>query len=304
MKAVTIFIAAAAALFMCGCTAPSADPEQGGGNTVIPVPEPEPQPGPEYKAFSFIQMSDPQLGFISGETLDFTADSLLLERMVANVNRLKPAFVLMTGDMTNTSRQKDQVACYKMIMEKIDMSVPVYTVPGNHDIGGDASTDRVNAYISNYGEDRFCMTYEGCAFIGIDSPVIKYDNTELEVPQYNWLLEKLYEAKDCRMRFVVSHYPFFLSSYLEAENSQNLSQEARDRYWPVFKRHKVSCVIAGHLHYTRQASYNGIGMITTGAVGKPLGSGFSGAALWKIDKDGKYTYQYLSAGEFDEIASL
>lgn len=305
-KFISITCAVAVLAWCCNCT-PSGVETQPEDETPQKEKEEKEEPAEsEYNDFSFIQLSDPQLGFISGETLNFTADSLLLEEMVSQVNRLKPAFVLMTGDMTNTSKQKDQIACYQMIMQKMDKAIPVYTLPGNHDIGGDYSNDRVQAYKDNYGEDHFSFRYEDCCFIGINSPIIKNSNVELENAQYKWLNEELVKANSdkCRLKFIVSHYPFFLASYLEAEDSKNLSQESRDKYWPLFKRQGVCCVMAGHLHYTKFAKYNNIEMVTMGAVGKPLGSGVSGGAVWKVTKEGKYSYKYLSVDEFKNLKNL
>ena len=51
-------------------------------------------------AFFFIQLSDPQFGMYTADR-DFAQETANFEFAVANINRLKPAFVVITGDLVN-----------------------------------------------------------------------------------------------------------------------------------------------------------------------------------------------------------
>src|SRR5262245_9461807 len=66
----------------------------------------------------FIQFSDTQFGF-SNNDLDFIQDTANAEFAVATVNRLKPAFVVVTGDLVNKPSDPAQIAEYKRIMAKV-----------------------------------------------------------------------------------------------------------------------------------------------------------------------------------------
>ena len=254
------------------------------------------------RPFTFIQISDPQLGFLNGNE-DFSADSLLLERVVARIATVKPDFVVVTGDMTNASRHKRQIACYQSIITKIPASIPVYHIPGNHDIGKGSTDDHIDKYISTFGDDHFFFTYQGCSFTGINSCVIKDQNLPREKAQFDWLSKVLH--KKAKLKFVFAHHSFFLKKYDEKENYSNQSQEMRDKYWSLFKEKGVSCVIAGHLHDTKEASQDGIGMITCGPVGKPLGKGYSGIMVWTVNpKESSFTHRYLSIDEFEQTDTL
>ena len=101
---------------------------------------------PTYKAFSFIQLSDTQLGFQTGNPLEFTEDTLALDFMVKQINRLKPAFVLNTGDMTDNSTNQSQIGAYKKVIARLDPSIPLHHLPGNHDVGSACSKAKVAAY--------------------------------------------------------------------------------------------------------------------------------------------------------------
>jgi 3',5'-cyclic AMP phosphodiesterase CpdA len=83
--------------------------------------------------FFFIQLSDPQLGMFT-DNRDFAQDAANFEFSVAAVNRLKPAFVVITGDLVNKPGDAAQIAEYRRIVGKIDRSIPVYNIAGNHDV--------------------------------------------------------------------------------------------------------------------------------------------------------------------------
>src|SRR2546421_343355 len=83
--------------------------------------------------FFFIQLSDPQFGMYTTNR-DFAQETANAEFAVATINRLKPAFVVITGDLVNKSRDGAQIAEFKRIFGKVDSGIHVYNVVGNHDI--------------------------------------------------------------------------------------------------------------------------------------------------------------------------
>src|SRR4026209_419040 len=80
--------------------------------------------------FFFIQLSDPQLGMFT-DNKDFSQDVANFEFTVAAVNRLHPAFVVITGDLVNKPGDPAQIAAYGRIVGKLDSSIPVYNIAGN-----------------------------------------------------------------------------------------------------------------------------------------------------------------------------
>ena len=74
----------------------------------------------------------------------------------------------------------------------------------------------------------------------------------------------------------------------------NFPKDIRKKYINLFRRHKVSIILSGHLHNTAGCTVEGIELITSGPCGKPLGSGVSGITVVNIDKEGiKYEYRPL-----------
>ena len=67
---------------------------------------------------------------------DFSQETANFEFAIANANRLRPAFVVVTGDLVNKPADAQQLAEYKRIAkQKLDSTIPLYSVPGNHDVG-------------------------------------------------------------------------------------------------------------------------------------------------------------------------
>ena len=88
------------------------------------------------RPFFFIQMSDPQFGMYA-DNRGFEHETANFEFAIATANRLKPAFVVVTGDLVNRPGDEVQIAEYKRIAARIDPAVRLYSVPGNHDVGTD-----------------------------------------------------------------------------------------------------------------------------------------------------------------------
>jgi hypothetical protein len=70
-------------------------------------------------AQTFIQMSDPQFGMFAKD-VEFAHENANFEFAVAAANRLKPAFVVITGDLTNKAGDPAQVAEFHRIAKKLD----------------------------------------------------------------------------------------------------------------------------------------------------------------------------------------
>ena len=84
-------------------------------------------------AQTFLQMSDPQFGMYIEER-DFEHETANFEFAIATANRLKPAFVVITGDLINESGNAAQTAEYKRIAAKLDPKIRLFSAPGNHDV--------------------------------------------------------------------------------------------------------------------------------------------------------------------------
>ena len=102
----------------------------------------------------FIQLSDPQFGMYA-DNADFQQETANFEFAIATANRLKPAFVIVTGDLVNKAGDKAQADEYLRIAAKLDRSIPLYQLPGNHDIGNEPTPESIAAYVARFGPDHY-----------------------------------------------------------------------------------------------------------------------------------------------------
>ena len=108
--------------------------------------------------FFFIQMSDTQLGMAATlggvdnpkraemldrglcpplfeETQGFAFETDHCEKAAAAVNRLRPAFVVVTGDLVQDPCDEEQVTEFRRFAGLFDDDIPVHLAPGNCDVG-------------------------------------------------------------------------------------------------------------------------------------------------------------------------
>ena len=245
--------------------------------------------------FFFLQLSDPQFGFIDNNK-SISAETEAMNKAVTAINQLKPPFVVITGDFVNNSKSKEQIAAYKSMIAQIDSSVKVYMIPGNHDIGK-VSRASIDNYKKNYGETHFSFRYGDCAFIGIDSNIIKEEDKEREEVQFKWLEQELQKTKDARFKFVFTHCSVFLKRMDEPVNYSNFSLPMREKYVRLFQKYGVNAIFAGHLHNNAYGKVGNMEMITIGPVGKVLGTGYQGMNLVKVYPD-RFISEFIALNQF------
>ena len=219
-----------------------------------------------------------------------------MNKAVTAINQLKPPFVVITGDFVNNSKSKEQIAAYKSMIAQIDSSVKVYMIPGNHDIGK-VSRSSIDNYKKNYGETHFSFRYGDCAFIGIDSNIIKEEDKEREEVQFKWLEQELQKTKDARFKFVFTHCSVFLKRMDEPVNYSNFSLPMREKYVRLFQKYGVNAIFAGHLHNNAYGKVGNMEMITIGPVGKVLGTGYQGMNLVKVYPD-RFISEFIALNQF------
>jgi 3',5'-cyclic AMP phosphodiesterase CpdA len=240
------------------------------------------QPGPWF----FAVLSDPQMGMYTSDR-DFTQETANLEFVIANLNRLHPRFVVVCGDLVNRSADSAEIAEYKRILGKLDPSIPVYNVPGNHDVGNTPTAATLNAYRGSFGRDYYTFSAPGILGIVLDSNLIRSPERDPQAAreQEAWLEKTLAAAKSNppEQPVVFQHIPYFLHNPAEAVNYFNIPEPARRTYLDLLERAGVKYVFAGHYHRTVFAADGSLSEVVTGAVGKPLGGSVSGFTIVRVN---------------------
>jgi serine/threonine-protein phosphatase CPPED1 len=252
--------------------------------------------------YFIIQVTDPQFGMNDGDK-GFAYETALYEKAVNAINSLKPDFVVITGDLVNNRGNREQVAEFKRISSQINKEIPVWYLPGNHDIGQTPEQKDIDMFISDYGHDRFAFQHKGSTFLGLNSQLIKTDNPEAEEIQFNWLKGVLEKAPLTGHIIVFSHYPLFIKLAIEPETYSNIAYAKRKKYLSLLSEYHADAVFAGHLHNNSRGSWDDIEMITTSAVGKPLADAPSGIRIIKIYPD-RIVSAYYGLDEIPEIITF
>lgn len=251
-----------------------------------------------FGSFFFIQLTDPQFG--QWTVKPYPNETANFNLAIDHVNRLKPPFVVLTGDYQQSSTDTAQVNAYKRGLARLNPAIIAFSTPGNHDIGLPPTQATINTWKTDYGADRLSFVYNKCLFILLNSPIIK-DSTGFPagLGQQRVWLDSVLNAADLRRYsriFVLQHYSYFLVSPTEANAYFNIDMPRRTAYLSLFKLHGVTAVFAGHLHDTAQGKDGALSMVTTGAVGQPLGSAPSGLRIIKVYADSvRWPYYGLNA---------
>ncbi len=249
--------------------------------------------------FFFIQLSDPQLGMFT-ENRDFAQDAANFEFAVTAVNRLRPAFVVITGDLVHKPGDSAQITEYRRIVAKIDPSIPVYNVPGNHDVQNVPTPASVADYVKIFGPDRYTFTHRSVTGIVLNSSVIHspQESPQQLAEQEQWLRAELTKAKTAGARHIVvfQHHPWFIASAAEPDQYFNIPLARRSAYMALFREFGVRYLFCGHYHRNAEGRDGEIQNITSGPVGKPLGGGKSGIRV-AIVRDTVIDHRYYELSE-------
>jgi serine/threonine-protein phosphatase CPPED1 len=246
------------------------------------------RPGQTKMPLTFIQLSDPQLGFYHDS---LQTEIARYEKAASEVNRLKPDFVVITGDLVHHARDTAELGLFKRITAEIDPRIPVYYVPGNHDVGNTPAQGDLDFYKGIYGYDRFSFEEKHIRFIGLNSSLIQAGTPGLEEDQYRWLEQQLIKGRSAMQTIIFCHHPFFITGVEEPDDYFNIPHERRIKYLELFKKYGVSAVFAGHYHGNAYGKYGIMEMVTTSAVGQPLHKDPPGFTIVSVNKTG-LTHEY------------
>jgi 3',5'-cyclic AMP phosphodiesterase CpdA len=236
-------------------------------------------------SYFFAVLADPQFGAFTQDR-DFAQETANYEFAIANLNRLKPAFVIICGDLINLPGDPAQRDEYFRITAQLDPSIPVYAVAGNHDVGNEPTPESLADYREHFGPDYYSFEQPGIYAIVLNTSLIAapdYVAAEAEA-QRIWLASELDRARasGASHLFVFQHHSWFLEQADEADQYFNIPLERRKEYLAMLKEAGVSHVFAGHYHRNAYARDENLEMVTTGPVGRPAGDEPSGLRFVRV----------------------
>lgn len=244
--------------------------------------------------FTFLQVTDPQIGFHKkGQTLQWTIDNF--ETMVQRINELKPSFVIITGDLIHRHFKPEQMEAYRRVVAKVSNDIPVFQIPGNHDMPKYADEPRL-LYLDAFGYDKFSFEYGDFGFIGINTNSLVCDTLPARadaVAQLQWLHGELERYKSKKGVFVFAHHPPVLAPGSPVKHKSEWDEPYRTQYISLMKQYNVKAIFDGHTHYGETTEIDGIPVFTTRASSLPLYGDTSGFLSITVAPDGTWTTKQL-----------
>ena len=198
--------------------------------------------------------------------------SLIVDSQLATIKRIESGpfpvrFVLQTGDaVVNGQDARQWNKSFVNLINRIttEGGVPYFLAPGNHDVSGaaDLQSPMRKEGLKNYlaaianlippngaprrldGYPAFAFGYGNAFFIALDSNIATDDK------QFEWVKSQLEGLDRKRYRHIVVffHHPVFSSGPHGGAIVEPPSAALRTRYMPLFHRHSVAILFAGHDH--------------------------------------------------------
>jgi hypothetical protein len=261
-------------------------------------------PRAEPRCFFIAQLADAQLGMVragsknASEALDWSGERAMLDLAVRHLNRLRPRFVLLSGDMQNwfptTSRgpsAQNGVLAYGYgdvgaaqamdVRHALDaLEVPLLgATPGNHDVGDVPDLSTLRSYKARWREGSAPVAARlegGVLFLFVNSQIVM-NASELGVAvlrdaQRAWLLREIAGARQAGAVGIVlcTHVPPFVgaadepegwANWPQAERAALLSALMRQPHAPALDRPALRprLVLAGHFHGNARAVSSAFG---------------------------------------------
>lgn len=236
-------------------------------------------------------------GFQSLSALDFTLLSDIhvvpgnrneqeLEKAVAEINRNKSKFVILSGDLSNEGSD-EQLFTVKRILDKLNK--PIYVVPGNHE--NNWSQSATKTFKDIWGDDRFVFETDSLIFIGINcGPYMKMGDGHVKQEDLIWLDKELSKRCTAGKRVVsINHYPI----KPDIDNWQD--------YLKVLQKYPVILQIGGHYHASQKYKAGDIDALICRALDMNHKQDGYGYTDFRITPDSIFVYDKVLAAPEKQI---
>lgn len=197
---------------------------------------------------------------------DTRTDVASHEKVVEGIVREKPDLVVHVGDVVTNGQNYDEWNReFLVLAAPLMCSTPLYVAVGNHERNAHWYYDYVSF---PQPENYYSFDYGNTHFIVLDTNT--YTPYQAGSVQYQWLENDLRSerARDATWVLVFAHQP----PYSEGWDSPLYDGEwdIRDALLPLFERHGVNIMFAGHTHDYERGMLNGVTYVITGGGGAPL----------------------------------
>lgn len=221
--------------------------------------------------WTFAVMADSQ--FIADEP-----DSLavrLARRTLREVVAADPEFLVIAGDFVDTASPADFDLAQRLINEEVGDALPVYYLPGNHELMG---TDNLDNFVAEFDETRYMFDHRGTRFFLLNSATGSFRTADFsQLVDLKAGLESAAEDDDVENVVVVAHHP--TRDPLPSDNSQlgdRMEAELVEEWLTTFREQsggKEAVYITGHAGTVDVSRVEGVPYMVVSTTGKnPYGA--------------------------------
>eukprot|EP00172_Hildenbrandia_rubra_P002225 Plantae.Rhodophyta-Hildenbrandia_rubra.ctg29280.p1 GENE.Plantae.Rhodophyta-Hildenbrandia_rubra.ctg29280~~Plantae.Rhodophyta-Hildenbrandia_rubra.ctg29280.p1 ORF type:complete len:307 (-),score=64.69 Plantae.Rhodophyta-Hildenbrandia_rubra.ctg29280:1254-2174(-) len=268
--------------------------------------------------FTFAVVADPQFGMLGSEK-SWKEEVKICERAISKLNKIKPRFVVIVGDMVHhhpliygveKEVMNKQITSFKETFDKLDDNIQVVCVVGNHDAGDAPTSQSLKDYKEGFGDDYFVFYVQGMRFV-VCNTCLYNDASKAEKEfqeQERWLRDVL--GKRHEPTFIFGHHPWFLYEDDEENDLEGFSlykgAQCPDAYFHIAKEKRmavlklfeeagVQAMFGGHWHQNKcSKAKSGMEMIITSALGAQLGMDKPGFRLVTVSpKSTRVSHDYI-----------
>ncbi|MHC4198943.1 MAG: metallophosphoesterase [Planctomycetota bacterium] len=231
--------------------------------------------------------------------------------VVEQANRLRPAFLVVGGDLLNRDgdakkvdlkKDEERARAYLEVAGRLSKDIPLCNVAGNHDVCNRPTPVTIAWYRKRFGRIWYSFEHGECLFVVLESDIMKHPEgaSDLAREQLVWLAGVLRasDRKRYLQKIVFMHHPMCLKSADEKDAYFNIPGKMRAELLTLFHRHRVGAVFSGHYHRNARVKASAkmrvggrviaseIDLVTTSGVAKPLGKDPPGFRIVKVSAEG------------------
>ncbi|HWI63458.1 MAG TPA: phosphodiester glycosidase family protein [Symbiobacteriaceae bacterium] len=201
-----------------------------------------------------------------------------------------PEFIIIGGDFVDTAYPADFALARQILDEEVGGKVPVYYVPGNHEIMGSGN---LNNFRAVFGPNRYTFDHNGTRFILLDSSTGSFRTADFQqLVDLQASLRAAAADPSIKNVVVFGHHP--TRDPMPTQSSQLADpKEARliEEWLTAFRETsggKGALYLSGHAHGVNVQRVEGLPYMVLGSVGKtpyaPVDKGgFYSWALFGVD---------------------
>jgi len=236
-------------------------------------------------SYQFICMGDAQIGMGDQEAEeDFSR--VAVEYINSGKDRIK--FVVICGDHTHNlegmwskgdveggrKKRLQELEAFKQIYSKLDESIPLVCVCGNHDVGNKPTLQTTDMYKEEFGDDYFSFWCGGVRFFVLNSQIVQglELTDQLSIDHANWADNQFmaeYE-NDPMHSVVMCHIPPFCWDPEEKHTNFNWPTELRKMWLDKMLKANIKKVYCSHYHRRAGGWYKELEVVVTGAIGTQI----------------------------------